>query len=515
MTTERKLWWRKVVAVAIGGGVVAGGLVGVVRATTDTHKPVPPVVEDAAWTRLADPVVPAVAEVDRRDVPPGEVIQVGAALPIPVPSAPTPVAPAVPVIPAPPAPFPPNLEPVGAGPRVPDAGSGADKNLLPPVPSLPPVELPKVPAAQTPPAAKPTIPAPPMDLLPQLPVPSAPPAAGLPAPTTPGSLPALPALPGGTAEPQKVPVVPAPPAPVMPVVPPPAGIAPLIPPVQTTESVQPMLPGKPDSGLNPTIPGNTLNPTPPTGAAMPAGFPPKSPGGRDVPGTPVDRPKPPEPSFGSTDKFSVPAANPLSPTPRESAMLNLKQTAALAVLSGAMLTAEQARSAVPLPPIVPAVPVKAAEKTETEKLRDDLTEANKKITALETSVKGLTELLKGKKDTDGTTILPSDPGAVEEIKRLKNRIAELDNELKSLKTQTALKPAIVPEAKPRGIVKVVNEYPVEISMVINEKSHRILPNTKIDVEVPAGEFSYQLLQSGAAVTRSVIKDKETVTLRIK
>ena len=101
------------------------------------------------------------------------------------------------------------------------------------------------------------------------------------------------------------------------------------------------------------------------------------------------------------------------------------------------------------------------------------------------------------------------------MKELKNQIAKLDAELKALKTQTSLKPAIVPEAKPKGIVKVVNEYPVEISMVINDKSHRIAPNTKIEVEVPAGDFSYQLLQSGAATTRSVIKDKETVTLRIK
>ncbi len=62
---------------------------------------------------------------------------------------------------------------------------------------------------------------------------------------------------------------------------------------------------------------------------------------------------------------------------------------------------------------------------------------------------------------------------------------------------------------------VVNEYQREISMVINDKSYRIAPASKIEVEVPAGDFAYQLLESGAATTRSVIKDKETVTLRIK
>ncbi len=198
-------------------------------------------------------------------------------------------------------------------------------------------------------------------------------------------------------------------------------------------------------------------------------------------------------------------------------MFNLKYTAALAVIGGAMLTADQAKSAAliptPVAPRVPAVPVKAD--ADTDKLKKDLETANDRIKELEKKVARLAELLTGRLDIDGKTILPSDPGAVEEIKRLKNRIAELDTELKDLKKTTALKPAIVPEAKPKGVVKVVNEYPVEISMVINEKSHRIAPNTKIEVEIPAGEFSYQLLQSGAASTRSVIKDKETVTLRIK
>ena len=42
-----------------------------------------------------------------------------------------------------------------------------------------------------------------------------------------------------------------------------------------------------------------------------------------------------------------------------------------------------------------------------------------------------------------------------------------------------------------------------------------MAGTKLDVEVPAGDFTYHLLQSGAAPTKSAIKDKETVTLRIK
>lgn len=530
MTTERRKWWRKVAMASVGGTVVVGGLFGIVRATAPPEpKPVAPLADEAVWTRSpasAQPV-PAVAEVDRTAAPsPGTVVPASATLAVPLPPLPTfpaaggPVVPAAPAAPAalPPVPVPSGIEPVGSGPRAPDAGLiGSEKLPLPPVPALPSVELPKMPAAPKAPEAAPIVP--PAPVLPA--VPAAP---------APGSFPALPPLPGATAEPPKAPTVP--PAPVMPVVPPAVPGIPPVPqnpepalPVKSPEPVRPVPPvvlGMPDSGLKRPAPENTLNPSSPVAPAVPIGFPPTSPGGREVPGTPVDRPKPTNPSFGSTDKFKFPVpdgSNPLALTPRDSAMFNFKHAAAAAVIGGAMLTAEQARSAAlvpmaPVAPMVPAAPVNAEDKETTDKLKKDLDAANEKIKTLEKQVATLTELLTGKKDSDGS-VIPSDPGAVEEIKRLKNRIADLDSELKKLKTQTALKPAIVPEVKPKGIVRVVNEYPVEISMVINDKSHRIAPNTKIDVEIPAGDFSYQLLQSGAPATRSIIKDKETVTLRIK
>ncbi len=512
MTTERKQWWRKVVAVAVGGSVVTGGLLGIARAIERPEKS--PVVDNTAWIRPATPTpsAPSVAEVERIGTPTSGVFQVSGTLPIPTPDG-VAVAPGLPVVPL--IPVPTGLELDAARPRIPDAALiGGDKKMLPTVPPLPALELPKVPAA--PGDVKLVVP--PGDQQPKLP---APPAMLPMPPVVPTQLAGLPPLPGNTAEPPRAPVVPVPPPPVMPgtpVPPQPVGIAPSLPPYNPANPVQTPPPVKPDSGLNPIIPGNTLYPPSPVAPATP--FPFTSPGGRDVPGIPVERAKPTDPAFGSTDKFvfPVPGANdPPSLTPRETAMLNLKHTAALAVIGGAMLTAENARAAALFPPIVPTVPatpVRADDKDVTDKLKKDLETANDKIKALEKQVAKLTELLTGKKDELGIAV-PSDPGAVAEIKRLTDQVKALDTELKALKTQTALKPAIVPEVKPKGIVKVVNEYPVEISMVINDKSHRIPPNTKIEVEVPVGDFSYQLLQSGAAATRSVIKDKETVTLRIK
>jgi hypothetical protein len=246
-------------------------------------------------------------------------------------------------------------------------------------------------------------------------------------------------------------------------------------------------------------------------------------GGREVPGVPVDRPKPPETPYEPTDKLR-PVLPPFSdPHHRDDAMLNLTTSACFAFLGGALLAVEQAKALPPVPPVpgltLPGIPVRA---DEPDKLKKDLDEAktkieaaNARIKALELLVEKLNEQLNGKKDADGFK-LTSDPGAVEEIKRLKNRITDLEGELGRLRTQTALKPAVVPALPGKGIVKIINDYPVEITMLINEKStYHVAPNTTLEVEVPTGAFTYQLLQSGAAPTRSVIKDKEVVKLRIK
>jgi hypothetical protein len=524
MIPGHKKWWRAVALTAVGGGVI-GGWFGLVRPQLAKSDESPPA--ETIWTRTVITSQPAVVEVIQtpEPAPPtGDVTPVGGTLPIPAPNASGPAAPAVTVPPGPVPSAP--IQPV-VGPRVPETGLvGRDKSALPEVPTLPPIELPSLPTPPKPPEVKPA--APMVDVKPK--VPDAAPLTPV-APMTPAVLP-VPAVPATSAEPPKAqplppptPLVPpvengtkpvAPPvAPVAPVVPPPAGITPSLPPVKPADPAQPSLPAKPDSDLNPTDPGNTLKPTVPIVPGPPGGI------WRETPGQPVDRPKPPEPDFGTTDKFVFPvpvkplASDPHAPHQRDDTMLNLSTTAAFAVLGGALFAAEKASALPVVPPLsgvpVPGTLVRAAD-PDVEKLKTDLSAANKKIEDLEKQVRKLTELLSGKRDELGLRV-ESDPGAVEEIKRLKDRIAALEADLK--KSQTALRPAVTPEVKPKGIVKVVNEYPVEISMVINEKSYRVAPNTKIEVEVAAGEFTYQLLQSGAAATRSAIKDKETVTLRIK
>jgi hypothetical protein len=469
MTTGSKRWWRTVALAAVGGGVLAGAWFGFMRAEAQPEK-LPSA--DLTWSRPnVQPAAPSVAE--SRPVPEtapanGYVTPAGATVP---------VAPVIPIAPP--------LEPA-SGPRVPDLGSlGTSPTGLPQIPALPAVDVPAVP---TPPKNEPKSPMVP-------------------------ALPALPALPPSTAEPPKT----LPIAPMVPVLPQPSELAPSLPPLKPADPVRPMLPTKPDSDLKPTIPGNTLNPTVPPIAPI---FPPPVGGsGREVPGTPVDRAKPPAAPFGMTDKFvfPLPTPHPLVPHHRDDTMLHVSTTAAFAFLSGALFAAEQAKA---MPPAIPPgalipIPgtVRADDKADLEKLKKDLEASNKKVEELEKQVKKLTELLTGKRE-GGILVDPTAPGAVDDVKAMKDKIAALEKELAALKTQTALKPPIQPEAK-KGIVRVVNEYPVEITMLINEKTYRVAAGSKLEVEVPAGEFTYQLLQSGQPATKSVIKDKEPVTLRIK
>jgi hypothetical protein len=526
-TAERKRWWRIAALAVVGGGVITGGWYRLGWAT--------PAEENAGaeptWTRAiapaAVPAPPAVADVERApsSAPvPGPIIPVGGTLPVPAPSGGNSDLPPVPVAPAglPALPAVPPIEPV-TGPRAPDAGLvPTDKAGLPAIPAapvVPPVELPALPVPPKPQGTAPVVP--PMPAVP--PVPSEMP-----------SVPPVPPLSSGTPEPPKalppMPVVPA--MPSVPTVPQPALPTPPAPLVNPAELPQPMLPAKPDSGLNPPNSGNTLNPTVP---ALPPITPPTG-DGRQTPGTLVDRPKPPETKLDASDKFvfPVPVPKPLDPHLRDDPMFKLTATAAFAIFGGAMLAADQAKASFPTIPSPPAIPVPGTlvkdDKMDIEKLKTDLEAATKKIADankkaedaqkkaddaakevddLKKKVATLTELLNGRKD-------PFDPGAVAQIKDLNNKIKELEKELAALKTQTTLKPSVTqPEVKPTGVVKIINEYPVEITIVVNGASYRVGPSQVKDIEVPAGDFTYQLLTAGAPSTKSAIQKGETVRLRIK
>jgi hypothetical protein len=206
-------------------------------------------------------------------------------------------------------------------------------------------------------------------------------------------------------------------------------------------------------------------------------------------------------------------------------MMSLKQTAVAAVIGGAIaLAPTKPAVALPIPvPLKPTVPVAAEPKDE-----KDTRTTDQKLADIDKKLAELTELMKGKKDSAGYAI-PSDPGLLAEVKKLKDEVAALNKQIEEMKrSTTSLRPgtgttgpgpAPVPTdpLANKGFVRVVNDYKTEITIVVNNQSYRVAAGTALSIPVPAGEFTYQLLNDPTHIApiRSTVEATKTVTLRVK
>jgi hypothetical protein len=533
---ERKRWWRYAAIAVVGGGLAFGGWVKFMRPAT--AEPIPKLtasVDDQTypdrgpWSRSSHQVnQPAIQ-------PLGDVVLIAGTLPQ-IPALPGASGPVVPtVVPAIPNLIPPPSDFGTTGPRGFDSGSMGTGTPLPAFPSIPGSEV----IQPTNPSPNPTIPS-------MSAQPIGPPAAfGIP-PAPP--VPALPTIPGPTAPmsnqvTQGVPVSNS-------GIAPPLDLTPVTPPIQFPDTIQPVMPVRPDFGLqggnggitvkteNPPLSGSSVPGFPgmqatipvqsagQTAIPLPGGNPGQSPipvmGIPSAPPVTVpDRQKPVEGLLlhSEKDAFSLPTQIPLDPnTPGDNTMLKHHQQAAALALLGGMFLAP----GMPARAVDPPKDDLTALKGQAEETNKKIEEVNKKLEAMQRDLKQLTETLNGKKDEKGAPLL-ADQSVLGQIISLREKLEKIDKDLtayknqtssSSLRPQTPANPIVDPRAG-KGMVRVVNDYPVQISMVINGISHKIPPSMALDFDVQAGEFSYQLLESGAAPTKSFIKEKETVTLRIK
>jgi hypothetical protein len=144
------------------------------------------------------------------------------------------------------------------------------------------------------------------------------------------------------------------------------------------------------------------------------------------------------------------------------------------------------------------------------------------LKVMEFQVKQIREALEGKADGGS-----AGDGLLKSVSRMETTLNNLDRKLQSLENnlgagRTSLaSPLVGGLAVPiapgglRATVKVVNEYPVQVSILVNGTVHRVNPNMTAEVPVAPGTFRYQLLTSGAGEVVSQIKDGETVTLRVR
>lgn len=155
----------------------------------------------------------------------------------------------------------------------------------------------------------------------------------------------------------------------------------------------------------------------------------------------------------------------------------------------------------------------------------DIEDLRKEIQDMRRALDKADELLLGKTDP-----LPGEEGITRRLSKLEDRVQLIQDQLNRLEQKLDDKvTTFSPDRSGKGTdttvpptgtstsstIRLVNEYPTEVSLILNGKSYRIAPNEVRTVTVDAGDYSYELLQTGSRPVNSNIKANETVTLRIR
>ena len=116
----------------------------------------------------------------------------------------------------------------------------------------------------------------------------------------------------------------------------------------------------------------------------------------------------------------------------------------------------------------------------------------------------------------------------EKVATVDSKIDQLDQDIQAIKkdlrdlkrrvgdgTTTALRPEFDSATyRGQGRVRFINEYPEEMSVVVNGRAYRLLPGQERLVAVPPGDFTYQVLNiQRSPQVRAIVAD-ETKNIRI-
>lgn len=99
------------------------------------------------------------------------------------------------------------------------------------------------------------------------------------------------------------------------------------------------------------------------------------------------------------------------------------------------------------------------------------------------------------------------------LKSIDERLRKIEDKLGTMNSTTALRPTQMPSVMAK--IRLINEYPMEMTMLVNGKAYRVEAGETKFVDVNAGTYTYELLHTGSKETSSPIKEGETVTLRIR
>lgn len=185
-----------------------------------------------------------------------------------------------------------------------------------------------------------------------------------------------------------------------------------------------------------------------------------------------------------------------------------------AALAGTPVPAQDAK---PNPAAGGGNGAEAVKKDDLSELKATLNGIKDDVARLKAVTKDADEAVFGKKDGKGTG---ADAGLLARFAKMEDDLKRLDETLKRIegrlsemaKTSTS---GFGPTAPTKSSVRIVNDYPTDMTLILNRASHRLAPGEIKTIEVPSGSYTYELLVPGGHPVTSTLKDGETVTLRIK
>jgi outer membrane murein-binding lipoprotein Lpp len=142
--------------------------------------------------------------------------------------------------------------------------------------------------------------------------------------------------------------------------------------------------------------------------------------------------------------------------------------------------------------------------------KDDLSKTVEKLDALVKRLEAAEKSLTDYKMTNATAVSQ----VQNDVEGLKSRIRQIEDDVKALRQMG--NPAVTSKFGPGtdignrlGRVRLTNEYLEEMSVVVNGVAYRLVPGQTRTVSVPAGTFTYQVLQLQPNVqTRTIAPDEE-------
>ena len=146
---------------------------------------------------------------------------------------------------------------------------------------------------------------------------------------------------------------------------------------------------------------------------------------------------------------------------------------------------------------------------------DDIKKLNDKLDALTKTVNDLKDGMKSETVRDKVNTVDS------KIDQLDQDIQAIKKDLRDLKRRvgdgstTALRPEYDSTTfRGQGRVRFINEFPEEMSVLVNGRPFRLAPGAERLVPVPPGDFTYQVFNvQRTAQVRPIVAD-ETKTIRI-